>query len=249
MFESARLKIDRAKHHVRDLRRTLGGYSNTAVVEFQPDGSCITVKIDIRAEPTCSLIIGDAAHNLRSALDHAFWELMGIDGDAQNRFTAFPVHAGKRVDYEASCKGKITKREDTLKFFIGLAAYPDGIGNILAQIHSFDSIDKHSLLNPVMGVTSLSDCVIVRPDGTREVWSISDIGYGDTIIRFDGTAAIRPFGEGGFELNNDTKATFDVLFGEPDFVELKGVVPTLNIFCAEVSRTVDDMERLVLSRT
>jgi hypothetical protein len=78
MFESAKLKVDRAKQHIRNLRTTLNSYSQSARLEFGPEGSFITVTIDSGAEPTCSLIIGDAVHNLRAALEHAFWELMEI---------------------------------------------------------------------------------------------------------------------------------------------------------------------------
>ena len=159
MFESAQLKIDRYERHIVDLHAALDHYSKEARIDYEPDGSTVTVTIDGRAEPTCSLIIGDAIHNLRAALDHAFWKLMEIDGGIQDRHTSFPVHVGKRIDYVAACKGLRTPRQDTKNFFVGIEAFPDGAGEVLAQLHGLDITDKHSLLMPVFGLTSLRNCV------------------------------------------------------------------------------------------
>ena len=249
MFESARLKIDRAKHHIRELGETLDGYAKTARVEFDKNGSEATVTIDHKAEPACSLVIGDIVHNLRAALDHAFWELMGFDGGTQGRNTSLPIHpGGKRSDYEGTCKGIPTPRKDTKDLLVSFAAYPDGAGKILCDLHAFDITDKHSLLVPSMGIAALRDCVVVRPDGKRESWASADFGYRQTIVGSNGVAFIKPYNGGRFEIQNDTKAALNIFFSQPDSLDLKPAIPTLDGFLSKVIGVVDDMERMVLKR-
>jgi hypothetical protein len=246
-FPSARLKVDRAKHHVSELQATLDRYSKRARIEFAQDGISATITIAPDAELACSLIIGDAVHNLRSALDHAYWELMGLDGGVQDRSTSFPIHRGTRIDYAGACKGIPTPRQDTKDFMCTIEAYPDGVGNVFCRIHEIDISDKHALLVAVLGLTALRNCEIIRPDGQRETWD--HIGYAHEVLRDDGTATIRPFGAGRFKTEDKAEASFEVLFSEPEIVELEPVIPTLDDFIAEVTSVLNRMERFVAERT
>lgn len=249
MFESAYLKVDRATHHIRDLQATVARYAKKAGIDFYPDGSFVTITVDRRAEPECSAILGDAIHNLRSALEHAFWELIGIDGGTQDKYTTFPIHRGNRVDYEAHCKGVKTPRQDTKDFLICVQAYPDGVGASLVDLHDLDILDKHAMLNPVFGLVALRDCVIVRPNGVREDWAAIGGDYARTLIHEDGQTVVRPFGEGRFELNQNTQASLDILFGDTETsVELEPVIPVLDKFVSEIRNVLVGMERLVAKR-
>jgi hypothetical protein len=249
MFESAKLKVDRAKQHIRNLRTTLNSYSQSARLEFGPEGSFITVTIDSGAEPTCSLIIGDAVHNLRAALEHAFWELMEIDGGVQDHRTSFPVCRGSKTDYVASCKGIRTPRDDTKELFIRIEAFPGGAGNIITQIHELDVTDKHALLTPVFGLTSLRNCAIIRPGGGREDWDSISVPYTEEFLDRGGKVIIEPFGEGRFERNGNAQATFDVLFGDLDSVfGLRPAMPILDEFSAKVLGILADIEAAVRNR-
>ncbi len=246
MFESARLKIDRAKRHVGDLQATLDRYAQAAPVKFNPDGRFAVVKLDPKVATDCGLIIGDAVHNFHSALDHAFWELMEIDGGHQGKSTKFPIHSdGDRGSYEGSIKG-IIARPDTQAFFVKLGAYKGGPGNVLCALHSCDIVDKHAVLTPVLGVTSLQNCVVVQPNGSREVWTVSDMF--EEFARPDGRAVIRPYGNARFEIDPNAKATLSIHFGDIDFVKLQPVNQVLGSFGLGVTRAINGLERVLLDR-
>src|SRR5262249_1514248 len=121
MFESAHLKLDRAKHHIRDLEAVFASsvrdHPDMISIEHDAATGIVTAGIvDLNFQTTLPLIIGDAIHNLRVSLDHAMWELIGLDGGTQDRRTAFPARRGRQA-YEAACMGRDgtvkTPRDDT----------------------------------------------------------------------------------------------------------------------------------------
>jgi hypothetical protein len=92
MFDSARLKIERADHHISDLERQLSAFTRQnldASIRYGDDGTMITITV-IAPPPSLALVIGDAVHNLWSALDHLTWEVIGLDGGCQHPQLYFP---------------------------------------------------------------------------------------------------------------------------------------------------------------
>jgi hypothetical protein len=245
MFVSAFLKIERAKHHVRDLSATLRKSAQSVVINFEPNGGAtVKVKDQELLVQTCALIIGDAVHNLRAALEHAFWELMGHDSGTQDRYTSFPT-GNNRINYEASCNGIKTPRQDTKDFLISLQAYEGGVRQSVHRLHHLDVADKHHLLTPVLGFTALREIIIVRDDGTRE--RFNHIG---TALNQDGTVTEVPvFGPGKFEQTQDTDATVDVFFADIESFKFSPVVPVLDEFVFVVREAVSRMRDFVETRS
>jgi hypothetical protein len=107
MFESAKLKLDWSNKHIGDLKSALDlfrqTYPDAVRIDHDVDTGKVTVILYARHEvPTpgnLSLIIGDAIHNLRTVLDHAMWELIGLDGGTQDRRTFLPT-GDSRQKYE-----------------------------------------------------------------------------------------------------------------------------------------------------
>lgn len=130
LFGSAFQKVERANQHILDLQNAFNthreGHGYNLRSELDADGATIFY-IDFfpSLPPDVPLLIGDAIHNLRSALDHATWELLGLDGGTQEGCT-FPCTKGSAADYEGMCKGIRTPRDDTKEFFKTFSAYPDG---------------------------------------------------------------------------------------------------------------------------
>jgi hypothetical protein len=153
MFNGARLKIGRANQHIADLETAFHTFvkDNPHTIRSSGDPktgrTIVRVHFDQPIPDTLALIIGDAIHNLRAALDHATWELIGLDGGTQDRYLKFPT-GDNRINYEASCKGLKTPREDTKKFFIALAVYKGGAGNILYTLNLLDNADKPTVSAP-----------------------------------------------------------------------------------------------------
>lgn len=78
-----RAKLRRAQEHVGTLRSkiTLAGHPDPTVIslrrQFEPDCNAVVYRIDrvIQIGDDWGLIVGDAIHNMRSALDHLAWAL------------------------------------------------------------------------------------------------------------------------------------------------------------------------------
>lgn len=98
--------------------------------------------------PTFALIIGDVVHNLRTALDHANWELRGQDGGKQDRYTKLPVGDDK-TKFESQCHGIRTPRGDLPSFYIPFEFFNGGKGHNIFVLHDLDIIDKHMILSIV----------------------------------------------------------------------------------------------------
>jgi hypothetical protein len=82
----ASAKLRRAREHTGDLERDLSRYVNadTYPVEVVTGSSEFERVVRVLSAPEIpcerwALMIGDAVHNLRSALDHVVWQLAGAD--------------------------------------------------------------------------------------------------------------------------------------------------------------------------
>lgn len=86
MFEGSRLKIKRAKKHISDLQYYVDSFIKKQpyriVTEQDPETSNLRWVIRVRKQLPNDIpaIIGDAIHNLRSALDLLACDLVRING-------------------------------------------------------------------------------------------------------------------------------------------------------------------------
>jgi hypothetical protein len=75
MFESARLKLQRADYHISDLERQFAAFvaekPHRFIVQSDPNTGSIGIRVRfVKEVPTAlALVIGDAIHNLRASLD------------------------------------------------------------------------------------------------------------------------------------------------------------------------------------
>jgi hypothetical protein len=251
MFDSADLKVKRAQKHIDDLKcafdRFIETHPHTFV--FGNDTDTNTRSVEVRfgeAIPTeFSLILGDAIHNLRTALDHATWELIGIDGGTQDRQTAFPSRRTK-IEYETACHGIKTPCDDTKKFLIALAAYEGGAGEILYALNRLDNADKHTVLTPVIGMARVGEIKVVQPNG-------------ETIMRMtncrfsmgpDGRSRlVREPGNGyKVEIDQDSNVALDIFFGDIEFFKTLPLIETLMDLRYAVTNIIGQFKELVLAR-
>src|SRR5438552_19148584 len=115
MFSDARLKIDRANKHISDLEARLGGLEDRILVtvEINPDTGNEFIKYDLEDRTVlddAALMIGDAVHNLKCALDYTWIRTIERISPATDiNFTKFPIYPpsdalegalkGKKIDY------------------------------------------------------------------------------------------------------------------------------------------------------
>jgi hypothetical protein len=250
MFDSARLKVERAEKHIGDLKiafdRFIETHPHTLCIDNDPQTGAQTVQVRFSETPPAnlSLILGDAIHNLRSALDHATWELIGIDGGTQDRKLAFPF-SSDQWEYESACQRIKTPLDDTKKFLIALAAYPGGAGEKLYDLKRFDNADKHSVMTPVIGVTRIGHIKVTDPNGT----TFMEMAGCTFSVGPDGRAGVGRWGPGcSIEIDQDADVTIDVFIHDSKFFKALPLIET----CMNLSHSVQDVigqfEELVRTR-
>jgi hypothetical protein len=235
-IDRVRLKIERAKKHVRDadiaIRAFLDDKPYTIGVKPHrvPEIRHTTLYVaSVKAVPDeITLMVGDAIHNLRSALDHVMWQLVEAAAGKPNRDTYFPiiVDGPKAAQQFASAigRGEIQKiAPEALKIIEEAQPYKT-LDQNLWLLHQLDIVDKHRLLLTVAA--------------HMDKWGV-DVAAGTTIW-FDEYRFI-PLVE-GYEITSIPTATYErqshedfqlgaeVAFGESELPEGELVLPTLNKF-------------------
>lgn len=174
-FQSARRKLERAKQHIRDFQTAVEAWIKLRpyrplIKAKRKDGDDWSVWIELLIDEPMPLdlplILGDAVHNQRCALDHAMWDLIGFDGGAQHKQLQFIV-GNNRVKFEASARGVITPTQGVKDMLVSLTAYSSGDGELLYAVHLLDRADKHREITPVLHV-SYVDSVILIDTITKE---------------------------------------------------------------------------------
>lgn len=156
-FAPSREKLRRAESHIRSLDAAIERYFRTDwyTCEFRrtPQGQ-YNLNVVIRGQPKdFGLIVGDAIHNLRTALDLLAVEVVGRNG-GNTKSVYFPF-----ADSADNLEGMITRRnfhraspadQALLK---SLQPYTGG-DRLLRSLHNLDIQDKHHSLIPHASVVT-----------------------------------------------------------------------------------------------
>lgn len=164
-FESAWQKIQRARKHADDLEVEVSAFWAADPCEIEMVGTPMTgpgsyrvTRISALPE-SIPLIAGDAAHNIRSALDHFACAAV----PSPDRATAFPVWSTSKgtartptiADWRRTVDRKLRGASPGLiQAFLKLEAWETGSDNLLWAIHELDRVDKHRLLLSVAVVNT-----------------------------------------------------------------------------------------------
>jgi hypothetical protein len=150
-IHGVRLKTERAKKHIRDLDAAIGVYiaDKPYTIGTKPHPVPAIDNVTLYVESLKSipddvpLILGDAIHNLRSALDHLAWQLVEAGGGAPSKDTYFPVAETEHQYKSAIGKGEIQKiPADALKIIEAKQSYVT-LDQNLWLLHHLDIVDKH----------------------------------------------------------------------------------------------------------
>ncbi len=174
-FSGPFLKLERAKHHILELSRILSAYKRANdklfIRQAQPNRrhkvrNLGSTKLP-RDTPT---ILGDAIHNLRVCLDHAYSILVEANGHTRTDYTRFPF--GKdRQSIEGFINGQIgtgNGPSEAIRDLIldRIQPYPGGEAGGLYAVHRLDISDKHSILIPTFPTMTMRDYALTLPDGS-----------------------------------------------------------------------------------
>jgi hypothetical protein len=149
-----RFKLTRAKEHLDHLKRELLAFEERkpyeGVPEVSDDGLEWWIRAVVREQPNpyWSTIIGDAVHNMRSALDYLACELVIKNGGTVTDTTQFPIYdrkdrfvkgSGRRI---AGMSSRAAALIETLQPYYG----PTPSEHPLAVLAYLSNGDKHRAL-------------------------------------------------------------------------------------------------------
>ncbi len=149
----ARLKLKRAKQHIRDFNSRIRAFKKTnpctlaSKKDSQSGYQKCCVKSIKKLPAELPVISGDVLFNLRSALDHVAMQLWIASGrDGRERDVQFPI-AESPAKFSAAISGQIKgARPDIVKALTAIEAYDGGRGHQLWVLKELNNVDKHRLL-------------------------------------------------------------------------------------------------------
>lgn len=164
-FESALLKLRRARVHANELHREIEEFLSKSpyklVVDDSKEQKVLRVEQTINTPSIIPLLLGDFVHNCRSALDHLATDLVlanhgGISG------LYFPTGINQEKYHESLC-GPIRKAGDQVVAKLKEAEiYRGGMGSSIRGLHELDIADKHKMLIPSVSTITLTNVKIDR---------------------------------------------------------------------------------------
>lgn len=240
-YANALLKIERADKHISDIEQRLSSSQDSYYLSLHFNVSTgkqfilySLAEKYIRAQ--IALMIGDAIHNLRCALDIAWIEtIQRLSPSGYNPETKFPVRKS-RQDLESVLQktGKILPESTLFKFMVdGVKPYEGGDADILA-IHRLDIHDKHHLLIPVLNVLSIDGVELEQESGQVDCLTLALTGPIPEWIEVPLGSKIKNYGH----------ATFEVKFRDGIPAEGLEIIPTLKRFSTKTLRIVRLLQRM-----
>lgn len=229
-----RLKLSRAEKHICDLDSAIRIFceSKPYVLTAKPHRIAEIDHISFIAEAVqaipgdISLILGDAIHNLRTALDHLAYQLVLANGEAPSRNTEFPIgdptkkyttsiHGGK-------IKGMTAEAKDIIR-----SVQPSNTGDMtLWNLHALDIADKHRLL--------------ITAHQRLEQWATGSFVFDTYPLPLVEGESVINIPRSTYERNSDEdyQIAIDIAFGETEVAAYETVVPYLRQTANVVSKTI-----------
>jgi len=183
-FKEARLKIERAKEHINHLNLIARNFAETksheAFIEHDPEGGDDLLKVRAGLLPEdFALVLGDAAHNLITALDYAINEIEFEVRGFRSKYTKFPMYE-TRDALKGAVNGGFKEKapEQVIDCIVDIVQpYLGGYNAILYCLYTIEMEDKHRLLIPKLEMKFV-DGIILENDAGVEIpvstWLIVD---------------------------------------------------------------------------
>jgi hypothetical protein len=244
-----RIKVQRAKKHIYELDAEIAAFVKTnpyrAFTEEEADTGDKVWRVHVAKQPPprWGAIVGDAVHNLRSALDLLVNQLVLANGAAVSKGTAFPIWDSE-PKYKSGRPG-VAKGvgKAALDALYRLKPYKGG-NDALWRLHRLDIVDKHRLLVavgaahrniilpfPDMGQDmSQNPSLVLTPDDRQfplkdnaEIFRVAKAARGGPVPEDD----------------DDLKFTFEIALDEPGVIEGEPVLPALHELADLVNGIID----------
>ena len=249
-FHGSHLKVQRANKHIADIHQMLLAFADSdfysARIEHNSERRTNFLRFDVDTSrfpvEDISLTIGDAVQNLRSALDHMWYETIIACGGKPTFWTNFPIrNAGDSLANslnEALKKKQITI--EIIELMMGIKPYQGG-NTAIWGLDQLSDADKHQMLVPVLKLMGFHD-VRLEDDQHRMI--------GKSAYIMDESSRIRLFDADDLTVTvkNKGHATITVLFDEGTIFWGEAVAPTLKRVSEEVERVIEAFSRLLTGK-
>ncbi|MEQ1930538.1 MAG: hypothetical protein ABL957_08390 [Parvularculaceae bacterium] len=236
-FKGPRLKLKRADHHIGDLETIFSRYvdKNREGFRANRNNPSQTRQFGQDFPEDMPTILGDAIHNLRVTLDHAYF-LLTVSPDHR---TMFPF-SKDRPSLVGSINGQTSKpRQDIVDFIVNnIQPYAGGQLSFY-DLHRLDITDKHATILPTPRVMRVQRLDLLDPNGgpgnvMRNVAIVTPHGQDITALSVQGAAA---------QLYDNPQSVFDILFG-PGPLENESILRTLNTLRDNVFGALEALEKI-----
>jgi hypothetical protein len=260
-----RLKIERAKNHIKDLESAVNAFLAERpfrlFIKHKPNAGTFTI-VSRRLKPIpdkMSLIVGDAVHNLCAALDMT---LYGMAHDkAPSPFELMFPFVRKSESLEGRIKGTQVNFAGTnvVELIYALQPYPGG-NEILSGLHRLDARDKHRLLILTGQIVDFTEKMLdelfsgtpqrptLKPDEIMRF--LHSQAEEDVLFAGDG-GDYRPFHTLGLSADHENETNlqpaYRIAFGKGQPFEFNPVVEVLRTCVDAVEQTVTDLIAAFLS--
>lgn len=183
-MDSAYLKVKRAEKHQGELAQI---FKRNKPFGYYLETNCKTgeratfAKRNEEVASEAAIVIGDVLHNLRAALDHAYWSCTEkhAKSDGERRSIQFPITPTEASLRDSVLPGLPSRvSQNFANALASLKPYRDGGNLLLCAIHDLDVMDKHKLLVPTGNFTKINSAMIQRlvPDFPS---GLTDCGAGN----------------------------------------------------------------------
>jgi hypothetical protein len=243
LFHGPKLKIERAKKHISDLQARFLDFASTNYyrLDFEKDpgtgNNLLRFTITESLPEDTALIIGDAFHNLRSALDFAISDVLFMKTGTRPKHAKFPVYKSRDDLVNAVSGGKISEApKEILDFIVDIVKPYEGGNEAIRALHELDILDKHMLLLPIVQIGALTGVDLEDDRGNQ-------FRKCDFIVEA-GTAFIPIASSGNIKITDFGKPTIFVMFDKRMPLEGPHVLPTLAKLTRDIGYIVDEFERI-----
>jgi hypothetical protein len=236
-MREARLKVERAKNHIADFdveRIKAVGLDTYLMVPYfdaESDFTRYVLENVPIIPPVIPLILGDAIHNLRTALDYVACQLVRDAGNSV-KGVYFPI-AETPERYKTGSPGKTHGMPVTAKSDIDRLCPYKGGNNLLWGLHSLDIIDKHHLLVVIAMRLGKLEMTLTREPTEHRFAVPALLEAGDVLL----------FIKGNHVTDRQTRVLIDIAFGEPDVLAGRPIMETLNQMVHYIERVIAHFEQ------
>jgi len=247
LFNGSKLKIKRSNRHIDELQGILSAFLKTDFCRLHTekdlkDGTYVLKFETTKEMPTdVPLIIGDAIHNLHSALDLMACEIVTLAKETPDRKTYFPFSKTRDELIRTIDGGKIKAAGSVIIDLIVDTIKPyKGGDDALYNLHDLDILDKHRLLIPVTSIAALIGASTIDEWGNSIQNLNLTVGQGGKIQIMASGSNIKIIKQG--------RPDFTIIFDKGQIFEGKAVIETLHMLSQLVFGVVQTIEKTYLSR-